>query len=555
MYIQSFLRPNTDILVVMDYPSVNDIKGLSLQDSNAVSFLRDQFRRHNVEGVVSYHQLFDEALRGIDLVETYVATTKADKKTAIERHGVYLRPEIEGSMLLLDEVVEKTQPKVILCMSVLALAWWFGGVSLDAWRGSMLHNGKCNVVVSLDIYALYKRDEMYMAWTADLQRVNVGLEQSFENDLDSFNIEICPTIYQVREFFETWLSEADLPYCNKLKLAFDVETRAGTVSVIGFATSPRDAFVIPLINVAGTSYWSAEEEFEIIKYCQALLCHPKVVIATQNGQYDLQYMLKVYGVSFKIGVDTMIEAHMLFTKGQKLSLSYLASLFCSYYRYWKEDGKDFHKSFQTESDFIKYQRYNGYDTCYTFELAETLVKINQKDTHPFVRDMQRQMQNIVIKPVVRGLRFDMKKQQEWKEQHLRLKRSYESWFNYIMPDNEVTKQGAAAWWDSPSKMAHLFYNQLGLTPVLDKKTKRPTTSDAALVELGKQEPIVKILMDVLRDYRSLSKTLDTYLAAKPSPEDGRMRTQYMLAGTDTFRLASKIDAFGFGLNLQNLTKG
>jgi hypothetical protein len=29
----------------------------------------------------------------------------------------------------------------------------------------------------------------------------------------------------------------------------------------------------------------------------------------------------------------------------------------------------------------------------------------------------------------------------------------------------------------------------------------------------------------------------------------------MLGGTDTFRLASKIDAFGFGLNLQNLTKG
>lgn len=555
MYLQSFLRPNTDILVVMDYPSVNDIKGLSIETSNAVSFLRQEFSKAGISAVVSYHQIFDEALRGIDLKDEYFVTTKAGKATALESNGIYLKKEIQDQLQRLDEVLLLCKPKAVLCMSVIALAWWFGGDSLDAFRGSMMSLRGINVVVSSDIYALYKRDELMMAWSMDLQRLNVALSEDFAQGLDSFNIKICPTFHECEEFFEELLCEANLPYVDRVKVSFDVETRAGTVSVMGFATSPRDAFVVPMINVDGTSYWEAHEEFQIVRWAQALLCHQKAAVAAQNGQYDLQYMVKVYGVAFKIHVDTMVEAHMLFTKGQKLSLAYLASLFCTFYRYWKEDGKDFHKSFQSEADFIKYQRYNGFDVCYTFELAEALVKINQRDTHPFVRQMQRAMQNIVVKPVMRGLRFDKKKQLEWRSQHEALKRSYETWLQYMIPDEHVTKRGNAAWWDSPTKMAHLFYNQFGLTPILDKKTKRPTTSDAALVELGKQEPVLKAIFDVLRDYRSLSKTLDSYLAAQPTPEDGRMRTQYMLAGTDTFRLASKIDAFGFGLNLQNLTKG
>lgn len=555
MYIQSFLRPNTDILVVMDYPSVNDIKGLSIESSNAVAFLRQEFRKAQIDATVSYHQIFDEALRGIDLKDEYFVTTKAGKASALESNGIYLDRGIEKELKRLDEVLAICKPKAVLCMSVIALAWWFGGDSLTAWRGSMLSLRGTNVIITSDLYSLYKRDELMMSWSMDLQRLSVALQSDFSTSLDEFNIVICPTFAQCKDFFEEQIAEANLPYVDKVRIAFDVETRAGTISVKGFATSPRDAFVIPMINVDGSSYWSAEEEFQIVKWSKELLSHKKTFIAAQNGQYDLQYMVKNYGVFFNIDVDTMIEAHMLFTKGQQLSLSYLASLFCVFYRYWKEDGKDFHKSFQTQEDFIKYQMYNGYDCCYTFELAETLVRINQKDTHPFVRQMQRRMQNIVLKPVLRGLRFDLQKQLEWRNQHETLKRSYETWLQYMIPDEHVTKKGNAAWWDSPTKMAHLFYNQLGLEPVLDKKTKRPTTSDAALVELGKQEPILKAVFDVLRDYRSLSKTLDSYLAAKPSPEDGRMRTQYMLAGTDTFRLASKIDAFGFGLNLQNLTKG
>lgn len=540
----------------MDYPSVRDAECGDLASSHSIRFLCDEFRKVGIDtSRVSFYQVLDEPLRGADLADEYFATTKADKAHATNYNGIYIKDVVKHDLERLDKFLLDVKPKVILCMSRLLLAYAFGGNSLHSFRGSMMDYLDMNVVITSDLYALYKDESLSMSWRADLDKLCRGLTENFAEGLSEFNITICPTFAECQNFFEGLLAEADLPHVKRVKVAFDVETRGGFISVAGFATSARDAFVIPFIDTEGLSYWTAHEELCIVKWMKELLGHPKVKRALQNGQYDKQYMVSVYGIDFDIDIDTMIEAHMLFTKGQQLSLSFLSSMFCSFYRYWKEDGKDFHKSFQSEEDYISYQRYNGYDCCYTFECAEVIPQAVRKNVNPFVYQMQRRMQNIVTKPVMRGLRFDKAKQQKWRAEHEALKRSYESWLNYMIPDQIVTKQGAAAWWDSPAKMSHLFYVQFGLEPVLDKKTKRPTTSDAALVELGKQEPILKPIFDILRDYRSLSKTLDSYLAAKPSPSDGRMRTQYMLAGTDTFRLASKIDAFGYGLNLQNLTKG
>jgi hypothetical protein len=52
-------------------------------------------------------------------------------------------------------------------------------------------------------------------------------------------------------------------------------------------------------------------------------------------------------------------------------------------------------------------------------------------------------------------------------------------------------------------------------------------------------------MKKLDEYRSIEQyRISLYCKQNQGPSDGRMRTQYMLPGTDTFRLASKKDAFG-----------
>ena len=165
------------------------------------------------------------------------------------------------------------------------------------------------------------------------------------------------------------------------------------------------------------------------------------------------------------------------------------------------------------------------------------------------------MQELVVQPVIRGISFDHALQKKMLKETLEIKAQYEAWFEYMIPNELCNAGGKSPWWDSPTKLAHLMYKQFGIQPVIDKKTKRPTTGGDAPSVIGQREPLFKVIMKKLDEYRSINQFISLYLTAEASPEDGRMRTQYMLPGTDTFRLASKKDAFGYGMNLQNVTKG
>lgn len=559
MYINSCIRPNTRVLVVMDYPSVNDITEGYIRDSHSVAYMSRQLRRLGVEpDQISFHHFLYERLPfGVEEKDLLVTTIKG-KKTAIPVPGGYIHEDYADNIKSLLTAVKSCKPEAILCMSSLALAVLTEADNINSFRGSMLMVSNweipdpINLVPTYSIYALYKQPELKMAFDVDLNRLAVGLRGIFA--FPEYNCLINPTFDQAKDFLEELLCELNLPYSFKVRIGFDVETRNQAISFLGIATSEYTAVCIPFIDKDGYSYWSLDEEFALIKLTKEIMEHARVETVMQNGQYDVQYTVARYSIYPKLHIDTMVDGHMLFQKGLQLDLAYLASLFCDYYRYWKQDGKDFHNSFQNESDYSTYQMYNCYDTCYTLELSHKMKPSLEANVHPFVIAFQRKMQNAVIRAVVRGVRWDYKTQMKWYAEHKQLLEGYANWFNHIIPDSIVTKQGNAPWWDSPAKMAHLFYDQLGLKEVVNRKTKKRTTSDDALIEIGHAEPIMRLICKILRDYRSARKVFDTYLSALPS-KDGRMRTQYMVPGTDTYRLASKGDAFGEGLNLQNLSKG
>lgn len=558
MYINSCIRPNTRVLVVMDYPSVNDITEGYIRDSHSVAFMSRQLKRFGVEpDQISFHHFLWERLPFGTEEKDLLVTTIKGKKTAVPVAGGYIHEDYQANIDSLLASVNGCNPEVILCMSSLALATLADADNVNSFRGSMMRTSNAaitetNIVPTYSIYTVYKQPEVKMAFDVDLNRLAVGLNGPFA--LPEYSFLINPTFEQATDFLEELLAELRLPYSFKVRMGFDVETRNQAISFAGIATSETTAICIPFIDKDGYSYWPAEQEFALIKLLKEVLEHPRVESVMQNGQYDIQYTATRYSIYPYLHIDTMVDGHMLFQKGLQLDLAYLSSLFCEYYRYWKQDGKDFHNSFQNDSDYVTYQTYNCYDTCYTLELSYKMKQSLDVNVHPFVLAFQRKMQNAVIRAVLRGVRWDYKTQMKWYAEHKQLLDGYAAWFNYIIPDSIVTKQGNAPWWDSPAKMAHLFYDQLGLKEVVNRKTKKRTTSDDALIEVGRAEPVMRLICKILRDYRSARKVFDTYLSALPS-KDGRMRTQYMVPGTDTYRLASKGDAFGEGLNLQNLSKG
>ena len=549
MYINSHALADSDILVVFDYPSISEFEKGHITDGNAKSYVYKHLRSQGINcSRVSWHSVLSYPLGNSKMTDFY-RTTKAliQRDDTYSIGGFFFEPSMQKAFDDLLDVIHFTKPKLILCMSSFALAAFGFGTSIEAWRGSQLQWRGYNVLVTYSPLNLYKSPERMMPFRRDVARIHDLANWA----MPQFHIGYEHTPY---EAFARLQMIFNMIEKAPTKLAVDIETRNPLITFIGFAWSNRDALVIPFIKPDGTSYWSVDDEFHLVKSIKAILTHPNCLIIGQNFQYDIQYVAARWGFLPKIYRDTMVEAHVLFTKGLALDLAFLGSLYCKWYRYWKQDGKDFHKSFKTYEDWKTYSLYNGYDNCVTFEVNEALESIHKRLGETLPIQFQRQMQNIVLKPVIGGIRFNRALQQRWRREYETKIAGYKAWLHYMIPQERVNAAGAVAWFDSPTQMSFLFYKQLGVEPVISRKTKKPTTDDDALIVIGKREPILKLVCDVLRTYRSVMQFYNLYLAAHVSI-DGRARTTYMLPGTDTFRLASKQDAFDQGFNLQNLSKG
>ena len=100
---------------------------------------------------------------------------------------------------------------------------------------------------------------------------------------------------------------------------------------------------------------------------------------------------------------------------------------------------------------------------------------------------------------------------------------------------------------------YFFYDELGHHPILNRKTKKPTCDGEALAKLGRRDPLISPICEIINKMRSLLSS--RAVCMQPTDSDGRMRTDYIVGGTETLRFASKENAFGYGGNLQNITSG
>lgn len=102
------------------------------------------------------------------------------------------------------------------------------------------------------------------------------------------------------------------------------------------------------------------------------------------------------------------------------------------------------------------------------------------------------------------------------------------------------------------QLKKLFYEVLKLPPIRKRNSKgqiAPTVNRDALEKLEQHfdaQPIVSHIL-ALRDIEKKISALKTEV-----DPDGRMRTSYNIAGTNTGRLSSSMNDFGRGGNLQNL---
>lgn len=197
-----------------------------------------------------------------------------------------------------------------------------------------------------------------------------------------------------------------------------------------------------------------------------------------------------------------------------------------------------------------YWVYNGLDNCLTLEIDGVLQQ-QLDEVSRGIYDLSRALQAPILEMNLRGLRVNQRRKYAVvKEFEQKLARIEEQFYRIV---HEGVGMEHFNNWRSPPQTKELFYDVLGL-PVQKKRNGAgnfaPTTDEKALSHLAMYY-FGETLCNHLLALRSLGKMLG-FLRTKMDA-DGRMRTRFNIAGTNTGRFASSETDFDTGTNLQNVT--
>jgi len=210
---------------------------------------------------------------------------------------------------------ECSRQKFIVAMGDLALWCLTGDKMLDV-RGTILYWQDIRVIATHNPRAILKDHSLLPVLAMDLRK-------AWQESLKPRSVFPRRTLHIVE-------SPSDMERCIEAcmkagSFAFDVETKEKQITVICFAPSPREVYVVPFWN--GSQTVSFKEEVLIWGMIQILMLLPLRRIA-QNAVFDLTF-LDAYGLTLRYPVDdTMLKSHSNEIEWPK-GLGFLGSIYCN----------------------------------------------------------------------------------------------------------------------------------------------------------------------------------------------------------------------------------
>lgn len=471
-------------------------------------------------------------------IDEWISTTKKCPAGFVPLFNRWVHPYIKQGYDQLEREIALVRPKLIIAVGNTALWALTGKEGITSWRGSQLttRNGQINVIPTYHPAHILRNWDWRAIAVWDLKRAKGWL--TGEHQPLQWNFVVRPSYEQVWGTL-TWL-EGMLGE-GRVDLAIDLETRAGHIACIGLAWSRTQAICIPFMCVENDAgYWPLEQEQEIILALRRVLTHPNCYGIGQNFLYDAQYTVRRWGFIPSLKWDTMIQWHVRFPALPK-ALHFIASMVCDHYVYWKDDGKEWDPSVGEDQLWI----YNCTDAVRTWEISIKQQEQLVGDPLSEAATFQQSLFEPVLKMMLRGIRVNHElKPQLAKE----LEAAQGQALGYLQACVGFELNPA-----SPKQMHTFFYEDLRIPPILHRKTKKPTLDDEAIMKIGEKHIYLRPLIRTIADYRSLKVFKSTFIDAE-ADFDGRMRCSFNPAGTDTFRFSSSQNAFGSGMNFQNLPK-
>ena len=205
-------------------------------------------------------------------------------------------------------------------------------------------------------------------------------------------------------------------------------------------------------SMAKTSpYFSESEELEVLLLIRSLFYHPNIEWVFQNGLYDFQYFLRRWLMCPRtLFMDTMVSHHVMFPGDLPKGLDFIASLHCDFYRFWKEDGKEWDPK---RVDEYSHWKYNCRDCVNTLEAANSIeVALHASglwDQHTF----QHRRFWVALDMMLRGVLTDPPARKEIAKECDKILEKKRAELAFIVDREDFNP-------NSHIHMKHLFYEEL-----------------------------------------------------------------------------------------------
>lgn len=469
--------------------------------------------------------------------------SKADQTHTL-LNGRYVTQQVIDGIARLKAEIELVKPNVVCAMGNLAMWALTGEWGIGSWRSSIMES---TLIPGLKVIPTYSH-QMIMGQMSlrpimvhDLKRVKrhegvPGVQRPVYDFLIRPTFEqayssLVKLLYDIRESG------------GRMPVGADIETRAGHIACIAFAWSPTAGVCIPLMcqhNDEG--YWTADEETELVLLMLQIMREAKII--GQNWNYDAQYIYRHWHFLCPDVEDTMIMHHSCFSHLEK-NLAFLSSMYLEDHYYWKDDRTNWDTGPKGEGENV-YWNYNCTDSARTLAIHGVLTQVVKALGMEEINRFQQRLAIRVLQTMLTGVRIDKKAQAELSFKIQEEVAAREQWMRDVLGQELNIR--------SPLQMKDFFYRQMGQKEVISRKTKSVTCDDEALHKIAGREPILLPVTRKIAELRSLGVFHSTFVMAA-TDIDGRIRTMFNVCGTETYRFSSTKNAFGSGLNMQNIPKG
>lgn len=194
------------------------------------------------------------------------------------------------------------------------------------------------------------------------------------------------------------------------------------------------------------------------------------------------------------------------------------------------------------------QTYCGLDCCLTIEVAEALQQLGNQP--PEIYQWEKALQGPYLEIMLRGFLVDQVARRQAASQ-LRSR---------IAELQTILDNLAREVWDtglnprSPLQLQKFLYGVMKLPEVwLSQKGERKLSTNREALEKLEDYLYARPFISLILAIRDLAKQAEVFETSIDT--DGRYRTSYNIAGTETGRPSSSSNAFGTGGNAQNIALG